>query len=44
MPRPRLNLTRCAGVFAPHCKQRESVVPKRKSGEEKTDKSLAPNT
>ena len=29
VPRPRLNLTRFHGVFAPNCKHRESVVPKR---------------
>ena len=44
VPRPRLNLTRLHGVFAPNCKHRESVVPKRKPGEEKTDKPLAPMT
>ena len=42
VPRPRLNLTRFHGVFAPNCKHRESVVPKRKPGEENPDKPLAP--
>ena len=42
VPRPRLNLTRFHGVFAPNCKHRESVVPKRKPGAEKPDTPLAP--
>ena len=42
VPRPRLNLTRFHGVFAPNCKHRESVVPKRKPGQEQPDKPLAP--
>ncbi|NJN05487.1 MAG: IS91 family transposase [Rhodobacteraceae bacterium] len=44
VPRPRLNLTRFHGVFAPNCKHRESVVPTRKPGKEKPDKPLAPMT
>jgi hypothetical protein len=44
VPRPRLNLTRFHGVFAPNCKHRESVVPKRKPSEKKTDIPLAPMT
>ena len=44
VPRPRLNLTRFHGVFAPNCKHRESVVPKRKPRHEKPDKPLAPMT
>ncbi|HEY5647201.1 MAG TPA: transposase [Pseudomonadales bacterium] len=32
------------GVFAPNCRHRESVVPKRKTTEEKTDIPLAPMT
>ena len=44
VPRPRLNLTRFHGVFAPNCKHRESVVPKRKPRNEKPDKPLAPMT
>ena len=44
VPRPRLNLTRFHGVFAPNCKHRESVVPKRKPRHEKPDKPLAPLT
>ena len=42
--RPRLNLSRFHGVFAPNCKHRESVVPKRKPRHEKPDKPLAPMT
>ena len=44
VPPPRLNLTRFHGVFAPNCKHRESVVPKRKPRHEKPDKPLAPLT
>ena len=44
VPRPRLNLTRFHGVFAPNCKHREPVVPKRKPRHEKPDKPLAPLT
>jgi hypothetical protein len=44
VPRPRLNLTRFHGVFAPNCRHRESVVPKRNHDEEKPDKPLAPMT
>jgi len=44
VPRPHLNLTRFHGVFAPNCKHRESIVPKRKPSDEKTDKPLAPMT
>ena len=44
VPRPRLNLTRFHGVFAPNCKHRESVVPKREPRHEKPDKPLAPMT
>ena len=44
VPRPRLNLTRFHGVFAPNRKHRESVVPKRKPRHEKPDKPLAPMT
>ena len=44
VPRPRLTLTQFHGVFAPHCKHRESVVPKRKPRHEKPDKPLAPMT
>ena len=40
-PRPRLNLTRFHGVFAPNCGQREHVVPKREPKQPKTDKPLA---
>ena len=44
VPRPRLNLTRFHGVFAPNCKHRKSVVPKRKPNEEQPNKPLAPMT
>ena len=44
VPRPRLNLTRFHGVFAPNCKHRKSVVPNRKPGEEQADKPVAPMT
>ena len=44
VPRPRLNLTRFHGVFAPNCKHRESVVAKRKPRHEKPDEPLAPMT
>ena len=44
VPRPRLNLARFHGVFAPNCKHRESVVPKREPRHEKPDKPLAPMT
>ena len=42
--RSMLDLTRFHGVFAPNCKHRESVVPKRKPRHEKPDKPLAPMT
>jgi hypothetical protein len=29
VPRPRLNLTRCHGVFAPNFKHRKRIVPRR---------------
>ena len=44
VPRPRLNLTRFHGVFAPNRKHRESVAPKRKPRHEKPDRPLAPMT
>jgi len=42
VPRPRLNLTRFHGVFAPNCKHRRSLAPKRKPGAEKPETPLAP--
>jgi hypothetical protein len=43
VPRPRVNLTRFYGVFAPHFKHRKLVVPKsEKSKEEVEDKTLTP--
>jgi hypothetical protein len=44
VPRPRLNLTRYHGVFAPNCKERERIVPKGKPRLEQPDKPLAPMT
>ena len=44
VPRPRLNLARFHGVFAPNCKHRGSVAPKREPRHEKPDKPLAPMT
>ena len=43
-PRPRLNLTRFHGMFAPNCKHRERIVPRREPEESKPDQSLAPMT
>ncbi len=44
VPRPRLNLTRFHGVFAPNCKHRKHIVPRRETDEERPDKPLAPMT
>ena len=44
VPRPRLNLTRFHGVFAPNCKQRARIVPRRPQGRVEQDKPLAPMT
>ena len=44
VPRPRLNLTRFHGVFAPNSKHREQVVPKRVPREKTSDRPLAPMT
>ena len=43
-PRPRLNLTRFHGVFAPNCKHRKRIVPRREPEQAKPDPSLAPMT
>jgi hypothetical protein len=43
VPRPRLNLTRFHGVFAPNFKQRKHIVPQR-SGRIDTDHPPAPMT
>jgi len=44
VPKPRVNLTRFFGVFAPHFKHRKLVVPKPKKSKEKTeDKALTPD-
>lgn len=43
VPRPRVNLTRFFGVFAPHFKHRKLVVPKLENKEsEGAEKSLTP--
>ena len=44
VPRPRLNLTRFHGVFAPNCKLREHIVPRRQPTAKAPDKPLAPMT
>jgi len=42
VPRPRLNLTRFHGVFAPNCKYRARIVPHRPRGSVDSDKPSAP--
>jgi hypothetical protein len=42
VPRPRLNLTRFHGVFAPNFKHRRKIVPRRARGRVDTDKPPAP--
>jgi hypothetical protein len=42
IPRPRLNLTRFHGVFAPNFKHRARIVPLRAGGRVDTDKPQAP--
>ena len=42
VPRPRVNLTRFFGVFAPHFKHRKLVVPKLEKSKEIEDKTLTP--
>jgi hypothetical protein len=44
VPRPRLNLTRFHGVFAPNFKHRRHIVPRRAPGRVDADKPLAPLT
>ena len=44
VPRPRLNLTRFHGVFAPNCKHRERIVPRREPEASKPGQPLAPMT
>jgi hypothetical protein len=41
VPRPRLNLTRFHGVFAPNFKHRHKIVPRRARGRVDSDKPLA---
>jgi len=42
VPRPRLNLTRFHGVFAPNFKHRERIVPRRTQRTVEHDKPVAP--
>ena len=42
VPRPRLNLTRFHGIFAPNFKHRDKIVPRRPRGKVDSDKPLAP--
>ena len=44
VPRPRLNLTRFHGVFAPNCKHRQRIVPRREPEQAKPSPSPAPMT
>ena len=44
VPRPRLNLTRFHGVFAPNFKHRQRIVPRRGQGRVDADKPRAPMT
>jgi hypothetical protein len=44
VPRPRLNLTRFHGVFAPNCKLRENIVPRREPKTQAPDQPRAPMT
>ena len=41
-PRPRLNLTRFHGVFAPNCKHRQRIVPRREPEQSEPGQPLAP--
>jgi len=42
VPRPRLNLTRFHGVFAPNFKHRSRIVPRRPAGTVDCDQPVAP--
>jgi hypothetical protein len=42
VPRPKLNLSRFHGVFAPNCKYRARIVPHRSRGRADSDKPTAP--
>jgi len=44
VPKPRLNLTRFHGVFAPNARHRHQIVPRRAPGRVDVDKPLAPLT
>jgi hypothetical protein len=42
VPRPRLNLTRFHGIFAPNFKHRHKIVPRHRQRRVDQDKPLAP--
>jgi hypothetical protein len=42
VPRPRLNLTRFHGVFAPHFRHRKKIVPRHPQRQVDSDKPLVP--
>jgi hypothetical protein len=42
VPKPRLNLTRFHGIFAPNFKHRYKIVPRRPRGKVDSDKPLVP--
>jgi hypothetical protein len=42
VPRPRLNLTRFHGVFAPNFRHRRRIVPRQPKGRVDSDQPLAP--
>jgi len=42
VPKPRLNLTRFHGVFAPNFRHRARIVPRRARGKVDSDEPLAP--
>ena len=44
VPRPRLNLTRFPGVFAPNSRHRATIVPRQAQGRVDSDKPKAPMT
>jgi ribosomal protein S27E len=44
VPRPRFNLTRFHGIFAPNSKHRQNIVPRRVAAKLDSDKPLAPMT
>ncbi|MDC0980404.1 transposase, partial [Bdellovibrionales bacterium] len=44
VPRPRINLIRFAGVFAPHSKHRSKIVPKPRKKTEKEERQTPSST